>query len=811
VPEDRDLYSAYDRDLYSAYYTERLWGLMPAVYRAADPDENGNDGPLRELVRRLGAQIAVVRRSIDRSLEDQSIETCDDWLIPYLGELLATNLVDGLGARGRRVDVAKTIYYRRRKGTVAVLEELAADITGWNARVVEFFRRLGRTRHQFDPPLGTDPQQALIMGLSGALSGTSAGGFADLRNAGAAAASRTAFDEYFHTADVRRGRARSGWHNIPKLGVFLWRLESFGCRASTPVRHASCPDWYSFDPTGRDVPLFARNVRDQDQYGDAWVTPDGWMLPTPIDDDLLQRELAHLYPGSLSLLRVGGGFTDLMKPGTAKIDPVRGQFRLIAPLPAGAFVKTTYHYGFSSAIGAGPYDRRVLGESLRERPEPAAPLVTGGTDQLATALAGLGGQGTLTIGDSLTYTSVADLSEIADLLIRGENDERPVLRPDGTPWVLEGGGPESRLVLEGLLLSGVDLILRGEFGQVTLLCATLDPGEEADADGNLPAALDGRPLRPTTLWIEGDIATLTLDRSIVGPIRIRKSDKNKGQLARLDIVDSIVQGARTTGTGLFAPADILGPWSLAAHWKTAQDPLTMFLRQGALQVALAGYDPDSEPDAALSALLLATLNGLIGGGLLYTPERFASVPLPPSLKLDAETTASGPALPRINRLLLEAAYPSELAPAAIAGRAVRLSFSRSTCLGTCYVHRIDASESILADFAAVSNPQSGCVRFCAYSEGSQLHHPYESVALREGSAIFTSRRFGDPGYAQLTADADREITAGAPGATIRAGARNGSEMGAFARESNPIKERALRIKLGEFMPIGLSPVLIYVT
>ena len=48
--------------------------------------------------------------------EDQSIETCDDWLIPYIGDLLATNLVANLDAPGQRLDVAKTIYYRRRKG-----------------------------------------------------------------------------------------------------------------------------------------------------------------------------------------------------------------------------------------------------------------------------------------------------------------------------------------------------------------------------------------------------------------------------------------------------------------------------------------------------------------------------------------------------------------------------------------------------------------------------------------------------------------------------------------------------------------------
>src|SRR5580698_1065152 len=148
-------------DNYATYYADKLWNLLPAIYRALDTDQFAIDsgqldvhGPLREMVKRIGATTADVRRSIDRLWENQSIETCDDWVIPYIGDLLATNLVNSLDARGQRLDVANTVYYRQRKGTVAILEEIAADITGWNARVVEFFRRMGRTRHNFDPPVG---------------------------------------------------------------------------------------------------------------------------------------------------------------------------------------------------------------------------------------------------------------------------------------------------------------------------------------------------------------------------------------------------------------------------------------------------------------------------------------------------------------------------------------------------------------------------------------------------------------------------------------------------------------------------------
>src|SRR5215813_14812677 len=99
-----------DRDLYAFYYAAKLWRLLPEVYRAADSSDFDRKGPLRELVERLSAQAAILRRSIDRLWEDQSIESCDDWVIPYIGDLLATRLVACLDARARRVDVANTIY-----------------------------------------------------------------------------------------------------------------------------------------------------------------------------------------------------------------------------------------------------------------------------------------------------------------------------------------------------------------------------------------------------------------------------------------------------------------------------------------------------------------------------------------------------------------------------------------------------------------------------------------------------------------------------------------------------------------------------
>ena len=111
------------------------------------------------------------------------------------------------------------------------------------------------------------------------------------------------------------------------------------------------------------------------------------------------------------------------------------------------------------------------------------------------------------------------------------------------------------------------------------------------------------------------------------------------------------------------------------------------------------------------------------------------------------------------------------------------------------------------------NTQDGCVRFSAYASGSALPRQYESVAVAPRAPLFTSRDFGQPAYAQLLDSVDSAIitSASAKDATISTGAEDGSEMGAYARDKNPIKERSILIKYQEYMPLGLVPVIIDVT
>lgn len=200
-------------DHFDRYFAEKLWSMLPKHYREEDGLAQP-PGVLRGFVEVLAQQAATLRRSTDRLWDDQFIELCSEWAVPYLGELVSTRMVSVLNRRARRVDVAKTIYYRRRAGMPRILEELIADMTGWDGKLVEEFRRLGRMRH------GLDPAPAP---LAGWLTGTPPGGWADLRSTpGAELAGRPLaggpFDEFHHTPEMRRPHGRDGRYGIARLG-----------------------------------------------------------------------------------------------------------------------------------------------------------------------------------------------------------------------------------------------------------------------------------------------------------------------------------------------------------------------------------------------------------------------------------------------------------------------------------------------------------------------------------------------------------------------------------------------------------------
>src|SRR5262245_15280117 len=130
---------------------DRLYALLPAIIRIRDAERGY---PLKALLQVIAEQVNVVEDDIARLYENWFIETADDWVVPYIGDLVGYRPVAEAGppatpgCAARRVlvprrEVAHLIASRRRKGTLALLEQLANEVGGWPARAVEFFKLLG--------------------------------------------------------------------------------------------------------------------------------------------------------------------------------------------------------------------------------------------------------------------------------------------------------------------------------------------------------------------------------------------------------------------------------------------------------------------------------------------------------------------------------------------------------------------------------------------------------------------------------------------------------------------------------------------
>src|ERR1051325_3105525 len=202
-------------------------------------------GPLKALLTAFGDELAVIEENLAQLYDDLFIETCADWAIPYIGDLIGYEPLHSLGrARGlARAEVAHTIALRRRKGTAAVLEQLARDVTGWNARAVEYFQLLGTTQYMNH----LRPLSAYAP---------------DMRRWEPLARVGNAFDSLAHTVEVRRIESGRGRFNIPNVGVFLWRLDAYRHTRSPAVRVDDRR--YLASPLGQPLQLFTNPVSEDE-------------------------------------------------------------------------------------------------------------------------------------------------------------------------------------------------------------------------------------------------------------------------------------------------------------------------------------------------------------------------------------------------------------------------------------------------------------------------------------------------------------------------------------------------------------------
>jgi hypothetical protein len=100
--------------------------------------------------------------------------------------------------------------------------------------------------------------------------------------------------------------------------------------------------------------------------------------------------------------------------------------------------------------------------------------------------------------------------------------------------------------------------------------------------------------------------------------------------------------------------------------------------------------------------------------------------------------------------------------------------------------------------------QQGCVRFSYLPQRSITPRRYQCVveSLATPGPLFESLRYGDPAYGKLMASTNDNV---------RRGADDGGEMGAFHFVLAPLRETDLRVRVQEYLPVGLEFGIFYET
>jgi len=784
-----------DLDHFEAYYADKLWNLLPAVYRAEDTDQFDRNGPLREMVNRIGAQVAIVRRNIDRVWEDQSIETCDDWVVPYIGDLIGYRSLNEAGEPGGPVtarslqrskilvprrEVAATLGNRRRKGTLALLELLSNEVAGAPVRAVEFYKLLGWTQHVNHPR----PLQGRTV---------------DLRQADALDLIDTAFDSSAHTVAVPRSSSlfTQGNFNLTSVALFAWRLKAYSVtRAPAHCLDDVGPHAHTFSALGQDTPLYNRPRPDREPTHIA-EEPN---LPVPIRrrgfteevviDGKVHAQASAIYYGTVenevaqSVVIYAPDWPqkgatqpiprEAIIPADLKgwryraprdhvlVDPERG--RIIFPpgqLPKKG-IKVSYHYGFSSDIGGGEYQRQLTQPELftlyrvrkaaHQNEDKTFPTIQealnqwradkekhqansqqeksadpqGQPDQAALRLQ----NAVIEIVDSEVYTErealMIALQENESLQLRAANRTRPVIRmldyTEGMDALNVSGKKGSRFTLDGLTLMGRGILISKGEGEITEYAQPPSKGNEA-----------------------GDLCAVTIRHCTLVP-----------------------------------------GWELQGNCEPRHTEPSLLLNHANAHVRIE--------------------HSILGG-----------------IRVEADEVKTEPICLHISDSIVDAtsrelaALVSGTLPIAYA----RLTIIRSTVIGEIHTHAIVLAENcIFNSKVRVARRQQGCVRFSYVPPGSRVPRKYEcqpdsviagikdkdkDEEMREALRVrpqFNSTRYGTPTYCQLAEACADEI---------KRGADDESEMGVFHDLYQPQRDANLRTRIDEYTPAGMEAGVIYAT
>ena len=692
-------------------------------------------GPLQALMLLIQQQMNVLDDDLDQLLDNQFIETCAPWVIPYIGDLIGYSAVKGIAPAvdDPRAAVADTISLRQRKGTVLVLEQLARDVTGWGAHAVEEFQVLATTqnvkhvrRHNFFAP--------------------------DVRDWKTRVYADTAFERLAHRIDVRDIAQRRGRYNIANIGIYLWSLsaQSMTLAPLTPAgMGAGGALCFRFHPLGMDVPLFHRARTQGDPISSA-AQPANVPEALPrrvLCADLAQGAGSQFYGEGASLaLYLNGNLLDpyqiavanlsgaegawlnagLVNAGyRAAVDPELGRV-VLASSTKGQAPTASWFYGQNADRGGGEYARNTDAQPF---------AVTDAAYVVPFPSAGFSGlQDAINAALRLLPEKGAAAVEIAGGLVNG-----------AFPSVSDVHAVTGALAID--VPGGATLELRAaedSVQTVTLAAAlTLSGGAASSIVFNGLVFAAQESFAPATSEAGMLIAPAT------------RPSGELNTLASLQLVDC----------------------TLVPGWNVHVDGTPFHAGAASLNVVAPG--------------IAVQMQSCITGGLRTQP--LATVALSDTVVDATDRTA--------------VAYAS--ADEGKGGAALTLN-------GCTVVGKVRASVLTMVTNSIVwasktagwvagliaERKQQGCVRFSFVPIDAVTPPPYMCVkqAIAAPGPYFVATRYGQPGYMKLMACTD---------GSIRTGADDGGEMGAYHSVLAPLRERDLDIRLQEYMPVGLESGVIY--
>ncbi len=776
-----------------------LFDRLPEIYRTRDAEQSPA-GQLRAFLGAVEGPYGAIKQHIEQLYEDLFIDTCDDWVIPYLADLLGTTHLKG-DVRTLRADVADTIALRRRKGTLGAIERLAVNLTGWACRAVELRVNLAWTQHLNHqrpdaggaPPYG-DPALTRF--------DIARGGTAPIRDPAALALLGTPFDAFAVSADFKPALDDQRHVNLPDVAVFLWRLAAMRLPRVRPLVKG-------VSNLGAQPPGLARVV----------VRVDLHPLDLPVQLFNTSR------PGFLTAATSGGIVAPLTQPDAVPgpMLPARLDTGTPAVHPDAYVAIDTFD---ATAVPPAGFDLGDVGLTLF-LPQTLLPLLPAGWqwrfrgDNLCAWETGLRrplqegeiaidpALGRLTIG----LASTAQANELALAEITGYAARLYASFSYGAPGSV-GAHPVSRSVAPAAV--PVDLRRVGEVAGGQTLQAALDGLDAAtmpvviEIGDSLVHELDLAALAGTA--VDGGVA-LRLAQSLT--VRAASGERPIVRLARPLGFRPVVADAATPfdpvvrleglylapGRG-FPAGEALLERAAVARLEVVGCTLTPGghgLRDGtraALQPALRLVNGYGFADAAEEAAFVPTPDIVVQRsicGTLAVDDRYR-------LELEATIVDGGLGLRDAASGLLAIGAATDPAN----GWGAALSFSGLTCFGPVRVAEVGGLGGICTQRFEVLDDQHGCIKWTAFAgdPGDRLPPNHFCVAATDARIVFTSERFNDPGYAQLARETD---------ARVRTQGFDDDAMGAYGFLLEAHAWANLQVRLREFTPVGSRMLVVPIT